>query len=349
MPMTSVIIVTYQSELFIGRTLDAVLELTTDAEVIVVDNASTDATTAIVGQKNVRLVSLERNCGFTGGCHAGVAASSGDTLIFVGHDVTPTKGWLAPLVSAAHTGGVGAAMATVEDGAHPGTYNTSGGHLTYFGLAWVSDLGQPIPAGPGPDLVDVPFPSGTAMAMTRTMWDRFGGFRQSLFMYHEDTDLGWRIRISGLRVVRCRASRVVHHYDFARSAGKMFWLERNRRVLLATNYRLPTRILLSPALFAADIGIWIVAARDGWLKEKSAAYTAAIQARHTNAEERKAIKAIRSVGDAEILRTMEWSVSGMQQVAAPKGSVVVDAIFGAYLRAIIPIVGLFDRMGTRGR
>jgi GT2 family glycosyltransferase len=346
MSVTSIIIVTYQSEAFIGRTIDATLALSPDAEIIVVDNASTDNTRSVVSEKGVRLVSLEDNSGFVGGCHAGANAASGDTLVFLGHDVTPEPGWLGPLVAAANTPGVGAAMATIEDASNPGHYNTSGGHLTYFGIAWVSDLGEPV-STTEVGLVDVPFPSGAAMAIATDVWEKFGGFRRTLFMYHEDTDLGWRLRLAGLRIVRSPTSRVLHHYDFARSETKMYWLERNRRVLLATNYTLATRVLLAPALLAADGGIWLVAIRDGWRKEKAAAYKASLRARRTNASERRSVKALRTVGDAEMLRHMEWSIAGMQLVDPPRGSSVADAFLGWYLRMIIPAVAFFDRLGGR--
>ena len=130
----SVVIVTYQSEQYIGGVLDALLA-GPDApdEVIVVDNASTDATKEIVGAYDVQLVSLNDNVGFTGGCHKGVETANNDTVVFLGHDTVPRPGWLGPLVDAVQDADIGAAMATIEDADNPGTFNTSGGHLTYYG------------------------------------------------------------------------------------------------------------------------------------------------------------------------------------------------------------------------
>lgn len=343
MTATSVIIVTYQSEAFIGPVLDALLSDDRGPdEVIVVDNASTDATREIVDRPGVRLIASKQNLGFAGGCHAGADAATGSVLVFLGHDTVPRPGWLDPLVASVDDPDIGAAMATIEDADEPGRFNTSGGYLTYFGLAWVSDLGEPIPPYE-PDLVDVPFPSGAAMAITAENWVRFDGFRQSLFMYHEDTDLGWRLRLAGLRVVRVPASRVLHHYDFSRAPEKMYWLERNRHILLATNYRLPTRILLAPAFLIADLGVWFVALRDGWYRQNARARRNVFDTRALRPFERRATAKVRTVGDATILRTMDWSVSGVRQVSSPRGSGVVDAILGAYLRAVLPIVAFFDR------
>lgn len=343
MGTTSVIIVTYQAEAFVGRVLDALLaDPDGPDEVVVVDNASTDATVSIVDRPGVTVVALEENVGFGGGCHAGVEVSTGSTIVFLGHDATPCNGWIRPLVDALGDPTVGASMPTIEDADHPGRFNTSGGHLTYFGLAWVSDAEEVIP-DEEPRAIEVSFPSGAAMALSRETWDRFGGFRRSLFMYHEDTDLGWRMRLSGLRIVRVPRSRVLHRYDFARSPQKMYWLERNRHVLLATNYRPATRLLLAPAFAVADLGVWFVALRDGFARQKLQARRDYLADRSRWIEERRNVERNRTIGDAAMLRTMDSSVSGAQQITSPRGSGFVDVVLASYLRAVLPLIAFFDR------
>jgi GT2 family glycosyltransferase len=342
-PTVSVIIVTYQSEALVGSVLDA---LTADSdgpdEIIVVDNASTDATRQIVDRPGVQLIASPDNLGFAGGVHTGVDAASGDTIVLLGHDTVPHTGWIAPLVDALDAADVGAAMATIEDADKPGTFNTSGGHMTYYGIAWVSDLGADIPAIE-PDLVDVAFPSGAAMAIRRDVWQRFGGFRKSLFMYHEDTDLGWRIRLAGLRIVRVPASVVSHEYDFSRTSAKMYWLERNRRALLATNYRAPTRFILAPAFLVADLGVAVVAIRDGWFTQMRKAWQDYHSSRSERNAGRKEVGATRVIGDAEMLETMDSSLSAIRQIDRPAGTGLVDGFFGVYRSAVLPVVAWFDR------
>jgi GT2 family glycosyltransferase len=170
----SVVIVTYQSEQYIGSVLDALLDdANAPDEVIVIDNGSTDTTREIVARYDVQLVALDDNLGFAEGCHKGAEAAQNETVIFLGHDTIPRPGWLAPLVDAVRDPDVGAAMATIEDADNPGTFNTSGGHLTYYGIAWVSDLGEPIPEN-AREVIDVAFPSGAAMAIRKETWREFG-------------------------------------------------------------------------------------------------------------------------------------------------------------------------------
>lgn len=345
LPVT-VVVVTHNSAAFVGPVLTALLDDPAPPdEVVVVDNASSDDTRAIVSQSGVRLIALEDNLGFTGGCHRGVAAATHETVAFLGHDTIPHRGWLPPLMAALDDATVGAAMATIEQHDAPGTFNTSGGHLAYHGLAWVSDLDQPIPVEDAIS-VDVAFPSGAAMAMTRETWERFGGFRQGFFMYHEDSDLGWRLRLAGLRVVRVPASRVGHRYDFSRAPGKMFWLERNRLLMLGSNYRASTLLLLSPALAVVEAGVWTVAVRDGWIGEKARSVAAAWHARSRVRPPRADIQAQRRIGDSVMLIAMDAGVGTVQQVRTPRGTALVDRFLAGFLRLVLPLVRLFDRRSS---
>ena len=338
------ILVTHDSAADVGRALDALLaDPAGPAEIVVVDNASTDDTAAVVASRPVVWLPLGRNAGFGAGCRAGVAVAAHDAVAFVNPDVVPAAGWLPPLLEALEGDGVGAAMATIELAGRPGHFNTSGGELTYFGLAWVTDYGEPIPVEEGP--VEVPFPSGAAMAMKREAWDRCGGFRDDLFLYHEDTDLGWRLRQRGLRSVRVPASRVAHDYSFARNPAKLRYLERNRHVLLATNYRWSTLALLAPALAVAEAGVVVAAARDGWLRAKAKAWVAFLRRIPGLGAQRRHCQAGRTVGDAALLATMATGVSGMRVagVAAPRGAGLVDRVLAGYLRLVLPLVRRLDR------
>jgi len=193
------------------------------AEVVLVDNSAGREGRDLAQSLGVKLVS--RSGGFSDGCNDGIAASTQPVVALLGHDTVPRPGWLPPLIQGLELPDVGAVIPTIEDGGRPGTFNTSGGYLTYVGLAWVSEHGRPIPENDEVSVVD--FPCGGAMALRRETWDRFGGFRGQYFLYQEDSDLGWRLRLAGLSTVRIPDSRVVHEYEFGRQPNKMFLLERN--------------------------------------------------------------------------------------------------------------------------
>ena len=58
---------------------------------------------------------------------------------------------------------------------------------------------------------------GGACAIRREAWQALGGFREDLFMYYEDTDLSWRLRERGWRVVYVREA--VARHEHASSSG----------------------------------------------------------------------------------------------------------------------------------
>lgn len=340
-PVT-VVVVTHASAELVGPVLDALEEDPEGPrEVVVVDSASPDDTLAVLERHDVRVIACTENVGFARGCNLGAAAATQPYVAFLGHDTIPEPGWLPPLLDALRFPGVGAAMATIADLEAPDRFNTSGGHLGFHGLAWVSDLGEPID-DPDAAPVEVPFPSGAAMALRLETWRRFEGFREDLFMYGEDVDLGWLLRLAGLRSVRVPTSRVRHHYDFARSPQKLYWIERNRRRLLTTNWRTSTRWILAPALTLVDLGVGVVALRDGWFR----AWWAAHRDRPTPTEAAAAatrVARLRVRGDAPLLATMSSGISTAAQVRPPWGSRLVDRSLDAYRRAVLPLVRWLDR------
>ena len=66
------------------------------------------------------------------------------------------------------------------------------------------------------------------MAIRRDLFRELGGFTEELFMYLEDTELGWRAHLRDLRVVVDPSADVYHDYEFGRNPGKVELLERNR-------------------------------------------------------------------------------------------------------------------------
>ncbi|MBI2816045.1 MAG: glycosyltransferase family 2 protein [Acidobacteria bacterium] len=85
--MISIIIVAYNSREHIRRCLTSFQD--SGAEIVVVDNASSDGTAALMRQAfpTVRLIAAPKNLGFAAGANLGVRNSTGTALLFVNPDV----------------------------------------------------------------------------------------------------------------------------------------------------------------------------------------------------------------------------------------------------------------------
>ncbi len=99
MPEISVVLATYNGARTIGTALDAITQQSgaPPYEVVVVNDASTDATAQIVADYDVRLVTLATNGGHGRAMNAGLAAARGEFVAYLDDDCVPNDDWLARL------------------------------------------------------------------------------------------------------------------------------------------------------------------------------------------------------------------------------------------------------------
>lgn len=234
-----------------------------EVEVVVVDNGCTDgAIERLEPDEGVRRVAAGGNLGFGGGCNLGASLAIGDVLAFVNPDAIPAPGAIAELTAALQDPSVGIAMGCIQLLRQPGMVNSAGGAIHFLGLGWAIGMGQPVSAFH--ERRDVAAASGAGMAMRRTVFEALGGFTEKLFLYHEDAELSVRTWMAGLRVVFVPEARIDHDYEFSRHVQKLYFLERNRLILLLTCFEARTLVLLAPALVAFEAGITALAFAQGW-------------------------------------------------------------------------------------
>jgi GT2 family glycosyltransferase len=264
-PTASVILVAYGDGDRLARCLESVAAHAPGAEVIVVDNGG-GAT--VNGQAVV--VSTDTNVGFAAGCNIGARHARGEVLLFLNPDAVLTGGALDALEGVLADPGIGIAMPRLRLLEEPELLNSSGNVLHLTGLAWVGGYGEK--ASDVIELREVPYATGAALAVRAETFRALGGFREELFLYHEDVDLGWRAHMHGLRVVAVPDADVLHDYEFARNARKSYYLERNRLVFVTSAFSARLLLLLAPVLAAAEVALCVRALREGWFREKLAGW-----------------------------------------------------------------------------
>ena len=107
-----IVIVTYNSEAEIGACLDATVA--TGAEVVVVDNASSDATLTEVRRRGVSLVANKVNRGFAAAVNQGVRTIGADFVLLLNPDAVLQTG-VEALREACENPGAGAAGGKLVD------------------------------------------------------------------------------------------------------------------------------------------------------------------------------------------------------------------------------------------
>jgi GT2 family glycosyltransferase len=99
-------------------------------------------------------------------------------------------------------------------------------------------------------------------------WDALGGFDEEYFAYHEDAELSIRMWRRGLRVLYVPDAVAVHRYEFSRNAFKMYLVERNRLLFVATLWSGRALVLLALPLAGLEAAMTLMAATQGWFPAK---------------------------------------------------------------------------------
>lgn len=169
--------------------------------IVVVDNASTDQISEVVGQHpNASLQRQEVNEGFGRACNAGAAGVASEFLLFINPDACLLPGALEALETAAD-------QRPDFGAANPLILNAKGQGR----LKMTSPL--PIPKMPRPALDQIgqlPVLSGGVLFVRRAAFEKVSGFDPAIFLYHEDHDLSLRLREAGFSLWHVPTAQAKH-------------------------------------------------------------------------------------------------------------------------------------------
>jgi N-acetylglucosaminyl-diphospho-decaprenol L-rhamnosyltransferase len=237
----SAVVLYYRAGPILGETLDALLaQSTPPVEVLVVDNASGDGVAgAVVGdRRGVRLLTLERNEGYAGGMNRGAAelAAGPSHLLFLTHESGLRPGASEALLAAAVQQGA-AACGPLLERRRDGSVWSAGGTLSPRGLTGH----LPAPRTTDGHAYEVEWIDGAAMLISRSAFDRIGGFDERFFLYWEDVDICVRLRAEGAILCAPSAEAVQETGEtppyYAARNRILFWRARGSRARTADAVR----------------------------------------------------------------------------------------------------------------
>jgi GT2 family glycosyltransferase len=237
----TVIVVTYNGAHLLPGCLDALLAQTGvdgSVEITVVDNASTDGTPALLAGRypGVRVITASTNTGFAGGVALALRHSAAPVAVLVNNDAVVAPGFLAALLEPFMEPTVGAVCAKVLLTDNRGI-NSIGAEVTADGFG--RDRGWLEPDDGRYDIpTEVFVGSGSSLGLRRRAIDEAGGIDEEYFLYYEDIDLTWRLRLLGWSVVAAPKAIVHHEHSATVVSGSLlheYYSERNRLVTMVKN------------------------------------------------------------------------------------------------------------------
>jgi N-acetylglucosaminyl-diphospho-decaprenol L-rhamnosyltransferase len=215
----SIVIVLYESAEVIAGCLAT---LPPEAEVILVDNASSDggAERGARARPDAVVISSERNLGFGGGCNLGWHAASRPYLAFVNPDVRLNPKTLVIMLGRLREAGggmVGPAMLD-ESGVSRSCKRRPSAILDALGLLpsaarWAppgADGRMSGTAGVHRHGGQVATVEGACFAIRRDDLERIGGFDEDFFLYYEEESLALRLERSGAGAIYEPAATAEH-------------------------------------------------------------------------------------------------------------------------------------------
>jgi len=194
----------------------------TPHEIVVVDNASTDGSAAMVKSQwpAVKVIEQSKNGGFAAGNNAGIRASDGELILLLNNDTVVPQGAVDALVERllAHPEAAVAGPRLTDEtgraelsfGRMLSPFNELRQKLTMVlyrrGVAWVSRRIERATQREH----EVDWVSGACLLVRRVDAEQAGLLDERYFLYTEDVDFCAAIRALGRRVIFTPAAHVVH-------------------------------------------------------------------------------------------------------------------------------------------
>jgi GT2 family glycosyltransferase len=231
-PVVSILVISYNTrDLTLACIRSAIAETTVPHEIIVVDNASRDGSAEAIAAAfpadafpDVRLIASPENLGFSRGNNRAAREARGDYILLLNSDTVVLDHAIDNLVAFAREmpdAGMWGGRTLFPDGSLnpqscwrlPSLWNifcrTAGLNALFPGsplfhseayAGWQRDEIRPV------EMI-----IGCFLMTTRSLWERLGGFDESLFMYGDDADLCIRARALGADPHITPAATIIHY------------------------------------------------------------------------------------------------------------------------------------------
>ncbi|MFG0316259.1 MAG: glycosyltransferase family 2 protein [Planctomycetota bacterium JB042] len=322
------------------------------AEVIVVDNASTDGTPEMVEREfpDVVLIRMPSNDGPCTARNEGLRRARHRLVFQVDQDVVVRPDCVARLLEVREERGAPAVVfPRAVDADRPDVVHYDGGSFHYAGVMALRHFYRPI--GECADAVEeVDAFISLAALVDRDVLLQVGAYDPAFFILFEDHDLSYRLRACGHRIVAVPDALVDHR---AGTAGisfrggpkypprRLFLHSRNRWLVVLKCYRLRTLVLTLPGVLLLGVAYVLFAWTQGALKDYVKAKSSLLRLLPHVRAERRRLAPLRRTRDRELLGAPDLTFS--PRIERGKGGSLGERFLTGTLRAywflVRPFVG----------
>lgn len=209
----SIIIVNWNTQELLAGCLNSIYAHEPDVlfEILVVDNASSDGSVAMVQghYPSVQIITNQTNAGFAKANNQAIKLSKGRYVLLLNSDTVVSPGSLDTMVHFLNEQPKAAAVAPKlvnPDGSFQASYADFPTLLSEFLL--ITGLARRVigPHAPSPTPTagevarSVDWVAGAAILVRRSVIDEIGGLDEGYFLYSEETDWCWRMQQAGWQV-----------------------------------------------------------------------------------------------------------------------------------------------------
>jgi GT2 family glycosyltransferase/SAM-dependent methyltransferase len=213
-PLVSIIICVYGKIDYTLNCLKSILEakVKLSYEIIIIDDCSPDLTHKELKKiNNIKLYKNSENLGFIKSCNFAAKKAIGEYLVFLNNDTLVTENWLEELYltfsNFNKVGLVGSKLIYPN-----GALQEAGGIIFKDASGWNYGNGQDKDHIDYNYARDVDYCSGASIMILKKIFEDLGGFDEYyLPAYYEDTDLAFKVRKKGFRVIYQPLSEVIHY------------------------------------------------------------------------------------------------------------------------------------------
>lgn len=220
---TAIAILNWNGKKLLEEFLPSVVKHSTQADIYLIDNASTDDSLHFVENNfpQVKLIKNSTNLGYAGGYNLGVKKileqSDYDFFCFLNSDVEVTENWLNPIENLfKNDKEIAVVQPKVLDYKNRGHFEyagAAGGFIDNFGypfcrgrVFWTLEKDE----GQYDDNIQTFWASGACLFIRKEDFLEVNGFDEKFFAHMEEIDLCWRLNNLGKKVFYCGQSTIFH-------------------------------------------------------------------------------------------------------------------------------------------